>query len=241
MSGVSSAEGETSVEDNFAAHIYRYDFLGMLVPGALTWSLIILLYWSADPLFHNIPRDLPSAVSAILVVAALFFFGAATQTIGSLIQPLLYRLWRGQPSSVILARRTGFMSEPLRHELSGQLRQWFAVPETEDTADLSHFLVRQCQALCIQHSLGREEEFNSKYAAMRNMAASCLVGLVSGLVVVILWVLGIVDVAAPAVLTWQVAFSCAGAVLFVTRARQRGYYWCREVLTQAQIFIRCNS
>ncbi len=109
----------------------------------------------------------------------VLFVGLILQAFSSWMEPVLFHLWGGTPSKVILAKKNNYASDARRAHWAKTFVGYFnlaPLSEGESFVDMerSHTIVRRCQAMCLNRGKGRSEEFNAKYAMTRSMLACCV-------------------------------------------------------------------
>ena len=201
-----------------------YDILSSVIPGTL-------LVWWATVCFPSLSgalssSSLPEAVQVLVAVALAMFLGQIVQAASSAIEPLLYWTWGGRPSDCAL---TGGLRRYLPLETAQRIKGKLgaAIGKESGTASLFLFAMRRAHA----SSDARVGRFNSLYAYHRGLVVLVAVALV----------LAVVSAFCGRLSTWSaVHVRCLlggmGALLLLTwyRARQRAYYFVREVLLVAE-------
>lgn len=186
-----------------------YDLLSILIPGFL---LLI-----AGFLFLGIPYN-DSLV--IAYGAASFLIGYLVDAISSWLEGFYDWTWGGKPSVNLLDGKPIWKVRFPEYERARQLLQEEAGNQNLGNADLFQ-IARRYSA----KKSSRVEEFNSSYAFSRSLL-TC--GLIAGTV---LWINHYSDWHYPAIIL---------PILFVLwlRAKQRNYYYAREVLNA---YLRIKS
>lgn len=230
--------------EKFLEKVYYYDFLAVVLPGLIFISFVLSISFP-----FSFIQKVTGLQATILVISGTFFFGLILQAVSSWLQKPLHFLWGGMPSRKILSTPNSFVSDARRALLAKSLTEKFnlKLPTSDQPfvdEELSHTLVRRCQALCLNKNVGRGEEFNAKYAMTRNLFGCCFVFGLCWIVSFILLKLGLVTLSNPG--DWVGFYTIGiitlvGIVTFFFRAKDRGYYWCREVLEQGEELIRQES
>lgn len=202
-----------------------YDTIGILVPGILLVCIIPVAFpnvvsWVA-------PAKLPDTFAFIGLVALSFFLGNLMQALASAVEPFLYWTWGGRPSERAL--REGLGDRFFPPDSAKRIRTKLVEAVGNKASDRSLFLFAMQRA----ESCGsvRVSRFNALYGYHRLLFV--LTGLSLGLFVFSFWG------GLAARLTWQANFASITLlllllILFWHRARQRGYYYVREVLLCAE-------
>ncbi|HUT60204.1 MAG TPA: hypothetical protein VNA25_20350 [Phycisphaerae bacterium] len=202
-----------------------YDALGVLVPGSLATCWVWICFPSLTGLVPS--NGLPTPLQVVASLALVVLIGHIIQTLGSLLEPCIYRTWRGRPSDRALLEGLG--DRYLPRDSAVRIRAKLAQAVGEDSCHRSLFL----RAMQLAESAGdaRVQRFNSLYAYHRGLLILALIAFVL-LVFSLQW---------GAAATWACAWKCVGvvavlAILVLTwhRAKQRAYYYVREVLLTAE-------
>lgn len=211
--------GEINVTNKFDA----YDLLGVLVPGTLVLGWIPFCFPAvasgAWPAF-------PDAFRVVLLTALAVFVGQLIQAIASQIEPLIYKSWGGRPSDTALS---GGLKRYLPAESATRIRGKLSDIVGAGTANESLFIY--AMQMTDGEDEGRARRFNTLYAYHRAL-----------LVLVLLCGLSL-----GASMIWGAAFAWTGGqkiiagigaltlLIFIWhRARQRAFYYVREVLLTAE-------
>ena len=202
-----------------------YTLLGILVPGILVVSAIPLAQPDAALIFISLRFPEPFAILAL--TALCVFTGQLIQAIASLVEPLLYWSWGGRPSDRAL--EVGLGERYLPAETGKRIRAKLAAVVGADASTGSLFIFAMQRA----ENCGspRVSSFNALYAYHRVL-------VVLALGAIILYALSF-HRGLGARLTFTQNIACSAIliglpVLFWYRAKQRSYYWVREVLLCAE-------
>lgn len=204
-----------------AEKIDAYDLVSTLVLGLLTlcWTAVCFPGLGAIQTVR-----FPDAFAVLALTGAAVFAGQVVQALGSWIEPALYASWGGRPSDVALDKGLGDRYPPT--DLAARLRRRLLRAAADDLQSRSLFLYAMGRA----GNLGRVERFNGLYAYHRGLFVLSIVFLAMFLVS-----LAAGGAAAwPLRLRWLVgAFGVSLVLLMWSRARQRAFYYVREVLIVA--------
>jgi hypothetical protein len=202
-----------------------YDILAMLIPGSLIILATPILF--PDIAAFLISQKFPDGFVMIGLVALSIFIGQIVQAIASLMEPVLYWTWGGRPSEHALRRGLGNRYFPA--DTAKRIRDKLVTAVGQGASDRSLFLY----AMTIAENKGaaRVSRFNGLYAYHR-----------------VLFVMAITTVpiyaasfyhgfAYSATLAQNTLIFCVLlliTLLFWHRAKQRGFYYVREVLLFAE-------
>ncbi len=211
-----------------------YDILGHLVPGLVFLSAVGFIWIQVGTELPKMPDG--DGVRLLVMTALAYYVGHIISTIGSWIQPILYFLWLGKPSRRILVKETSHIHRDVRDRIRQRLAKecglQMEVPECwRERSKYLDGLFSHASSICNRKNLGRVTEFNAKYALHRSLfVVSVLAGLIS---------LCIIKVAkcgfSANFVRWLIFGYFVLAVISFFRARQRGYYFAREVLRMYQV------
>jgi len=204
-----------------------YDLLGTLVPGVLVVSWCAICF----PQLSGIASasGLNELFGVLAGIALAVFAGQLVQTFGSLIEPLLYWSWGGAPSDRALEQGLGrYLPKDAALRIRGKLQARVA-------SDASlHSLFLHAMQLTDAAGVGRAARFNGLYAYHRSLVVFVIVAL---FVALTSWRCGLLA-------TWPWSHAAAVVVgllaLFMLawyRAKQRAFYYVREVLLTAENVI----
>jgi hypothetical protein len=160
-------------------------------------------------------------------LAFVVFIGHIIQTVGSLLEPCIHKTWRGQPPDQAFLEGLG--DRYLPKDSAVRIRAKLAQTVGGEAGERSLFL----RAVQLAESAGnaRVQRFNSLYAYHRGLIILSLVALAL-LLASFQW-----GATAAWACGWKVAGTAAVlAILVLTwhRAKQRAYYYVREVLLTAE-------
>jgi hypothetical protein len=202
-----------------------YDVLGILVPGAMLLALIGVSFPGVTTAFAGV--GFPAAFAVICLTAVAAFLGQLVQTISSFLELVFNWTWGGRPSERALKEGLGTRYFPA--DSANRIRAKLARSVGETASDRSLFLYAMQKAETSGNS--RVAKFNGLYAYHRAMLALVLISL--GVILASMcwgmmkgW-------------TWRdkigiVAVYILLLVVFWVRAKQRGFYYVREVLSTTE-------
>jgi len=212
-----------------------YDILGVLVPG----SLGVCWAWICFPAITDIvpTAGLPATLEIVASVALIVLIGHVIQTVGSLLEPCIYRTWRGRPSDRALLE--GLSERYLPKDSAVRIRAKLFQAVGAEARERSLFLRAMQLAQCAGNA--RVQRFNSLYAYHRGLLVLVLIAFVL-LVSSLQW---------GAAAAWACGWKCVGLVALLSllaltwhRGKQRAYYYVREVLLTAERVLdgeaKCN-
>jgi hypothetical protein len=205
-----------------------YDVLGILIPGTLLLAFLSVGFPDLAVRFAAV--KFPDAFGVICLVALAVFMGHFVQAISSLIEPVLEWTWGGRASEQAL--REGLGTRYLPADAAKRIKQKLATCVGSAESDRSLFLYAMQKAETSGNS--RVAKFNGLYAYHRAMFTLILVGILL-LLAAMRW---------GAVRQWSTpekieTLIAAVVLLLITwrRAKQRAFYYVREVLSTAERLI----
>lgn len=202
-----------------------YDLVGILVPGVLVVAAVPMAFPSL--IEQTALIRYPDGFALLVLTALSVFVGHLIQALGSLVEPFLNKTWGGRPSDLALTTGLGEKCFPL--DSATRIRTKLLAATSPGATDGSLFLFSsQLAASC---GSDRVRQFNALYAYHRAL-------IVLTAFVLILFVASLHGGFAST-LTWAqnlvvslVLFALL--LLFWHRAKQRGWYYVREVLLCAE-------
>jgi hypothetical protein len=200
-----------------------YDIVGVIVPGVLLACVLPLFFPGIIPLVAVL--RFPEAFSVIALTALAVLIGHVVQAIASVFEKSMYWSWGGRPSDRVFTSGLGDRYLPL----DGATRIRNKLLKTcPGASDRSLFLYAMQRAEC---GGGRTARFNALFAYHRAI-------LVLTAVVIALYVASFAGGLAST-LDWKrntiILVSLALFLLLAWyRAKQRGFYYVREVLLKAE-------
>lgn len=179
-----------------------YDLVSHLVPGYL-----IVFY------FRNWLGIELKDIGSLAIVAIAFALGFFVQTLASWFEDVLFFTWGGKPSTMLLK---GKQIWKVRFHSWKDARESLILETSENSNEDQMFEV--AQRVVNAKKLDRVGSFNALYAFTRVMVITFLLILISRFF--------------EKVINWKeiVIFSLLIIITWV-RAKQRGYYFAREVLS----------
>ena len=202
-----------------------YDVLGILVPGSILLALIAVSFPGVTTAFAGV--GFPVAFAVICLTAVAAFLGQLVQAISSFLEPVFNWTWGGRPSERAL--KEGLGTRYLPADSANRIRAKLAKAVGDTASDRSLFLYAMQKAETSGNS--RVAKFNGLYAYHRAMLALVLISL--GVI--------LASMCWGTVKHWFwrdkigiVAVDFLLLVIFWLRAKQRGFYYVREVLTTAE-------
>ena len=206
-----------------------YDVLGHLIPGLVFLAGLGLISTHVGDKIPKIPGG--EGVKVMFVTAGAYYIGHLLSAVGSLIQPILYFFWGGKPSRRILIANTPHFHSEMRDNVRKNLAKKCNLPEKipnayRKRAEYLDALFGYAQSFCDKEHLGRIAEFNAAYALHRSLfMASFLAGVIS-----LYWISRVSIPIESNLVTLLIAGYFLAAGISFCRARQRAYYFVREVL-----------
>ena len=209
-----------------------YDVLGVLVPGVLIVCAVPLAFPGVAKAVGE--AALPDGFAFVGLTAAGVFAGYLVQALASLIEPLLNKTWGGRASERALSGGLG--NRYFAAADGARIRAKLLTLANPDASDQSLFYIAMQRAENAGSS--RAPRFNALYAYHRALVVLTLSAL--SMFIFSFWG------GLASRLTWKQNVSIVVVlvlllVLFWHRARQRGYYYVREVLLCAEQQIPCTT
>jgi hypothetical protein len=215
-----SESGKVPMADKFEI----YDVIGVLVPGTLLICVLPLFFPSLISTASAV--KFPDAFAVIALTAAAILGGHVVQAISSLVEPIIYFTWGGRPSDRVFTKGLGNRYLPL--ELAIQIKEKLKAAYGANLSDRSLFVKAMQRA---ETGPGRVARFNALYAYHRAV-------LTLTLIVTILFLASFHAGLATAMTKKQDVGMLISLLLFLGlswhRAKQRGFYYAKEVLLKAE-------
>jgi len=209
-----------------------YDLLGILVPGSILLALIALSFPEITSVFASI--GFPDAFAVICLTAAAIFAGHLVQALSSLLEPVLDWTWGGRASERAL--RGQLPSRYFPNDTAERIRAKLIRAVGSGATERSFFLYAMQIAETSANS--RVSKFNGLYAYHRALVTLLFLGFAL-LLVAVFW--------GPAE-AWPIRSKVMALIIVVLllvivwhRAKQRAYYYVREVLSTAERLIDVKS
>lgn len=208
-----------------------YDTIGGLIPGTLLVAGIAVLFPS---LGAGLAAGLPDAFLVAALLAASLVGGLFVQTIGSMCEWLLFKIFGGRPSDLALQGR--LRERYLPKDAAKRIRETLAARFGSEASDHSLFLRALTEAESCDTS--RAKAFNAQYGYLRSIVFLIPVLLLS-MIASRFW--GRASSWTEPVFWLAIGGLLALDLLFAWRAWQRGVYYAREVLLTAERLERNRS
>jgi hypothetical protein len=206
-----------------------YDILSGVVPGAILVSVLSALFPHLKGTF--IAAGLPSEFALVALVAGSIVAGQVIQSLGSLGEPLLFRIFGGRPSDLALGGSlpARYLPKDASVRIAAKLRTRC------DQADASpHGLFLYAMNTAESTADSKARTFNAQYGHLRALATL-------GVLVIVMLVtsryVGDARAWKPGGYWTVVGVTVSSLMLFAWRAWQRGAYYAREVLLAAERLI----
>ena len=201
-----------------------YDVVGIVVPGTLLVGWIPICFPMIPSLSEVI--TFPEAFAVVVLLALVLFVGHLVQALSSFTEKLLYVTWGGRPSDTALEKGLhNYFPKDSALRIRGLLEDKIA----DEASAHSLFLYALQHANSAERS--RVSTFNGLYAYHRVLLTLIILALL----------LFLVSRFWGAVATWTTVEFVVSLVLMVLllflmwyRAKQRAFYFVREVLLTAE-------
>ncbi|WP_179221454.1 hypothetical protein [Sphingobacterium cellulitidis] len=178
-----------------------YDILSSLVPGFL-FLLVLIAFFGLE-----YDKDLVVAYTAIA-----FFLGYILNAMGSWLEQLYFFSWGGRPSSNLLSgKKFGNIKVYNLEKIINHLKS-----KTNSSTPLPNELFSIAARTASAMKETRIEDFNAIYAFSRTLLTTCLIGSI------LLIVENYND--------WQFYTTIPLVAILWLRAKQRAYYYVKEVI-----------
>lgn len=213
-----------SAKDPMTEKFEIYDIIGVVVPGTLLICILPLFFPSLISTATAV--KFPDAFAVIALTAASILAGHLVQAISSLIEPVIYFTWCGRPSDRVFTKGLGNRYLPL--DLAININHKLKAAYGSKLSDRSLFVKAMQRA---ESGPGRVARFNALYAYHRAV-------LTLTLIVFVLFIASFnAGMAANMTRKQDVGMFISLALLLVLswhRAKQRGFYYTKEVLLKAE-------
>lgn len=212
-----------------------YDLIGHIVPGSLILGLLYLFNESVKVV------DLSFSASWVgvlgLGIAGAYITGVVLQALGSWIEPFLYLIWQGKPSTIAIsdALQNGAANIPL----SDFVRKVALRYGVADAANEPEATFKYAQVLVNRHGWGRSEQFVAHYALFRALIVSSLISTVLSIAYLIGANCSWCSLSADHVSIWVLVLiaSVLSLFVFIVRGKERAYTYAREIISMAGISL----
>ena len=201
-----------------------YDVMATLVPGILIVAFVGVLFPSIK---NQLGADHEGAFTVMALTALSIFAGQLLVAVGSLLEPLLFRTWGGRPSDIALIEGLGNRYLPKTKGVA--IKAVLAAECEPDAEGVSMFI--KAMALASGAGNGKVDRFNGLYAYHRTLL---LLGVASFVLVVLSRSVGLAQEWSLCGFIAALVLLCGFVVLFWHRAKQRAFYFVREVLLTAE-------
>lgn len=200
-----------------------YDILGIVVPGVLLCYVFLLCF----PGLLTLTPRMGDALNTIAFSAVAVFVGQLVQALASLLEPCLFKTWKGKSSTLALTTGLGeqYWSAAEAARVRTKLKAVLGADATVDT--LFRGAIQRTEKI----NSVRVAKFNALYAYHRALLVLLLLTLfllgTSFFIGALRFVpkLHVLGLCAPVT---------AALLLIWHRTRQRSFYYVREVLQVAE-------
>ena len=205
-----------------------YDVLSTVIPGTLLLALLSIGFPTLAA--RAATTHFPDSFAVMCLLALAVFAGLLVQSISSLLEPIWDWTWGGRPSERALTKGLGARYLPA--DAATRIRQKLAASVGAKASVRSLFLYAMQQAETSGNA--RVAKFNGLYSYHRASLTLIFLALIL-LLAAMRW--GAASQwAAPEKIQALIA-GMALLLLVWQRAKQRGYYYVREVLSTAERLI----
>ena len=201
-----------------------YDLMSSLIPGALIVGLIGVLF---PVTCSQLVPDGDTAFSAITLTALIIFVGQLLVAAGSIVEPLLFYTWGGKPSDQALTKGLGDRYMP--YHRAQRIKTKLQSMSEHNASSSSLFLKAMTLARNSQNNLA--ERFNALYAYQRTLVVLILASFV---LITVSRFEGILNSVSEGKFWFGVSVLAVILLVCWQRAKQRAYYFVREVLMSAE-------
>ena len=201
-----------------------YDVIGVIVPGTLLICILPLFFPGLISIAAGV--KFPDAFAVIALTTAAILGGHVIQALASLIEPAVYKTWGGRPSDKVFTSGLGnrYLTKALAHQIKGKLAKAYG----NGLDDRSLFIKAMQRA---EAGPGRVARFNALYAYHRAILTLTILAL-------ILFSVSFFGGLASTLTRKKDIAILVSLVLFLAlswfRAKQRGFYYAKEVLLKAE-------
>lgn len=201
-----------------------YDIVTSLLHGTLFLGASIVLFPQVMNVVH--PLEISEVVLSAMFISVAYFLGQAITSISSLLQPFLFWTWGGKPSRIAFSGR--FPEKYLSADLINFAKKALQKTSEKVLSDAALFNIAMGIARKAEGSLS--ERHNQMYAY--NRATLCNLILLLGLFIVSCFHGFCRNFGGIKIV---VVLSCFALLLVLHwyRAKQRAFYYVREVIVVA--------
>lgn len=201
-----------------------YDLMASIVPGVLLLGGIFVLFPNLLEPIQKPP--VPDAVISLGIIVLAFFSGQIVQALSSLLEPALHWTWGGRPSARAFGKGLGDRYLPMETALRVGRKI-----KTKSGAETDRAVFLNALAIAEGDAKSRTSDFNASYGYHRSVVLLC-----SSLVLAFVAAGFVGTLAAVGRGTYLLAIVITVFItlLFWHRAKQRAFYFVREVLLVAE-------
>lgn len=159
-----------------------YEFTGILAPGGVLVSGILLIIPDANTLLES--NGISFGEFGLLLLVA-YAFGHLIQSVGNAVEWAWWKLFGGMPTDWIRSGKRDIISKPQAHLLKEKISSQLDLDLPDKLSDLTakewYSIVRQIHTVIDKEGLTqRVEIFNGNYGINRGLAASFLALVIIG-------------------------------------------------------------
>ncbi len=201
-----------------------YDILAILIPGILLLVWIAVCFPAVGVITQS--SDLPPGFASLALTALAVFLGQLVQSLASLLEGFLFWTWGGRPSDQAFDRGIDrYLPDRDAQRIRARLEKALG---DEDATPQSLFL--HAASLAGTEASSRATLFQSHYAYHRGLV---IWALLAGLILTASTFSGEAATWSRGLLFAASAFLLMNLLLFWHRAKQKSFYYVREVLITA--------
>lgn len=202
-----------------------YDIVTSLLHGTLFLVASVVLFPKTISVVR--PLEISEVVMSAMFISGAYFLGQAITSISSLLQPFLFWTWGGMPSKIVFGGR--FPEKYLSADLIGLAKK--ALQKSSDVKLSDATLFNKAMGIARKAEGSLSERHNQMYAY--NRATFCNLIFILGL-----FILSCFYGRCKCLCCTQVIGIVIGLLLLLLlhwyRAKQRAFYYVREVLVVAE-------
>lgn len=202
-----------------------YDIVTSLLHGTLFLGASVVLFPQAINFVR--PLEISEVVMSAIFISVAYFLGQAITSISSQLQPFLFLTWGGMPSKRVFGGR--FPEKYLSADLIDLAKK--ALQKTSDAKLSDAALFSKAMGIARKAEGSLSERHNQMYAYNRTTLCNLL--LLTGLFIASCFY-GLCKDFDGARITIVLVCSALLLVLHWYRAKQRAFYYVREVLIVAE-------
>ena len=202
-----------------------YDIVTSLLHGTLFLGASFVLFPQA---INNVrPLDISEVVMSAMFISVAYFLGQAITSISSLLQPFLFLTWGGMPSKIVFGG--GFPEKYLSADLIGLAKK--ALQKSSDVKLSDAALFSKAMGIARKAEGSLSERHNQMYAY--NRTTLCNLILLLGLFIASCFHGSCREFGWTAIAATLICIAFL-LLLHWYRAKQRAFYYVREVLIVAE-------